>query len=914
MSSKKRVFLLDGMALVYRAHFAFMRNPITTSKGFNTSAIYGYLNTISDLKNKFQPDYLAVAFDTKEPTFRHEQYSEYKANRDAMPEDLSAALPYVFEITEKMNIPILKLPGYEADDIIGTLAKRLASDKVEVYMVTPDKDYAQLVDENIIMYRISTKGPQIMGIPEILESWNIERIDQVVDILGLMGDSSDNIPGVPGVGPKTAEKLIAKYGTVEGVLDHVNELKGKQKEKFIEFKDQALLSKELVKIHLEVPFQATLDDLQPKEPNLEALQKIFGSLEMGRIGKRMFGDSFQADKLQGAEDGENSQKEITKLSIDDWGKDYRFVQTDEDFRELKGRLASASEFCFDSETTSLNPEEAEMIGLAFAFAPGDAWYISLDAEQDLLAPLRLDELKIYFEKEGLKIGHNLKYDLEVLHHLGIQVQGPFADTMLADYILDPDQRHSMDNAALRHLNYQCISISSLIGENKKEQISMREVPIEKVARYAAEDADVTFRLYQDLSKKIEEEKLQAVFSMENSLLPVLLNMQLEGIRIDLDALNEISTQFADEILTLETHIFDMAEEEFNIDSPKQLGIVLFEKMELEEKPKKTKTGQYATNEQVLQGLAGKHEIVAKVLAYRGLKKLKNTYLDKLPSYLSTKDQRIHTTFNQALTATGRISSEKPNLQNIPIRTPEGRLVRKAFIPRDKDHTILSIDYSQIELRIIASLANDENLIKAFKTGEDIHTETAAYVFGVTPLEVSRDMRSKAKMVNYGIAYGMSAFGLSQRLNISRNEAKDIIDRYFNAFPGIQIFMNEITQEAKENGYVTTLTGRRRYLRDINSKNNVARNAAERNAINSPIQGTAADMIKIAMVNVAKVMKEKQTKSRLLLQVHDELLIDMHKEEASWLPELMIREMEQAMKLKVPVIVDHGIGQNWLEAH
>ncbi len=923
MTDNGKLFLLDGMALAYRAHFAMIRNPRVTSTGFNTSAIFGFINTLQDIINNRGPTHLAVAFDTSEPTFRHREYPEYKATRDAMPEDLSAALPGIFDVVEALNIPILRYPGYEADDVIGTLARRATEQGLETYMVTPDKDFAQLVSEHVHQYKPGRNGVQILGLEEVLDAWGVARVDQVVDVLGLMGDSSDNVPGVPGVGPKTAQKLIAKYGTVEDVLAHTDELKGKQKENLVNHADDARLSKKLVTINTAVPVTHTLDDLERREPDLERLKELFEQYEFRALGRRFFGDDFQVtytgsgrvgvQATDGVEAPAAADEELKALAA--VKHDYRIADSPEKISALAAELAQQTAFCFDLETTSKDAREAAIVGVAFAWEPHTAWYVPLP-EASLLGLMDLDPLRPVLADPAItKIGQNLNYDLSVLRWHDILVDGPIFDTMLAHYVIDPEARHNLDYLAQVYLNYRTIAYSELVSDDDaKAGKTLRDVDTRVVADYCCEDVDITLQLKEVLEPQLTEYGVDRVFAFECGLVPVLVDMQHEGVRLDGRSLEEFSAELDEEIEDYENSIYEQAGMHFNIDSPKQIGQVLFDILKLVKNPKKTKSGQYATNEQVLQRLAGKHQIVRDILEYRQMRKLKTTYVDMLPESIHGQTGRIHTTFNQAVVATGRMASVNPNLQNIPIRTERGREIRKAFVASGPDFVLLSADYSQIELRIIASISGDDGLIAAFNSGADIHSATAARVYGIAIEDVTKEMRSKSKMVNYGIAYGMSAFGLAQRLNISRYEAADIIKSYFMAFPGIQQYMDETIAFARENGYVKTLMGRRRYLRDINSRNGASRGAAERNAINAPIQGTAADMIKIAMVKIYRRLGESDCKSRMLLQIHDELLFDLHRGEQEELTPMIRQEMEQALPLKVPVEVDIGTGDNWLEAH
>lgn len=925
----KTLYLLDGMALVYRAHFAFITRPILTSKGRNTSAIYGFTNTLLELLENRRPTHIAVAFDTSAPTARHELYPEYKAQREAMPEDLATAIPDVKRLLAAFNVPVLERDGFEADDIIGTLARRAEKQGYdEVFMVTPDKDYGQLVDTHTRMYKPGRKGGEveILGPEEICAQWGIGHPEQVIDILGLMGDSSDNIPGVPGIGPKTAQKLIAEFGSVEALIARVDEVKGKMKDKIKENEEQARLSRKLVVIDCEVPLEKDPDDLLLGERDDAALQKLFIEFEFNSIGKRLYGEGFNAGRGQAPKEVQGDlfassssdmpllQPKLKKLA--DVRHDYHWVDGAGGADALKpvlSALLAAEKVCFDLETTGLDVLDTEIVGIAFCLKPGAGWFVGMTPETENAV---LEELSPFWTHEGiLKIAHNLKFDLGVLFSKGVEVRGPFADTMVAHALLEPDQRHGMDELAATKLNYAPIPISDLIGPKGKPQGSMRDVAPKKLTEYAVEDADITLQLYQALMPKLDAAEQRRVFEqIEMPLVPVLTRMELEGIRLDVEDLAAFSERLGRRLEVLEKRVFELAGESFNLNSPKQLGVILFDKLQIAEKVKKTKTGQYSTNEQTLQGLAGKHEIIDIILEYREAGKLKSTYVDALPKQVHPKTGRVHTRYMQTGAATGRLSSIDPNLQNIPIRTELGREIRKAFVPRGEGFVLLAADYSQIELRLMAHLSGDKAMREAFAEGLDIHAATAAKVYGVSLEEVSSDMRRKAKMVNFGIIYGISAFGLSQRLAIPRTEAKEIIDAYFAQYPGVKAYMKRIPEEARSKGYVETLCGRRREIRDIDSRNQTIRQGAERTAINSPIQGTAADMIKLAMVSVDRLLREKKTRSRLLLQVHDELVFDLAEEEADELMPAISDALRDALTLEVPVVVEMGTGPNWLAAH
>ncbi|MET4081124.1 DNA polymerase-1 [Pedobacter sp. UYP30] len=933
----KKLFLLDGMALMYRAHFALSKNPRFTSTGINTSAVMGFTNTLLEVINKEQPTHIAVVFDTAAPTERHIVYEAYKAQRQAMPEDLAAAMPYVIKLITGFNIPVITSDGYEADDIIGTLAKKAEKKGFQVFCMTPDKDFAQLVSENIFMYKPSRmgNGMEILGVKEILAKWEIENVLQVIDILGLWGDAVDNIPGIPGIGEKTSKLLIQKYGSMENIIANSHELKGKQRENVENFAEQGLLSKKLATIILDVPIDLDEEDLLLCEPNRDLLEPLFAELEFRTLGRRVFGDEFsvgiakttegiQTDLFGGNMGGEVVYKSLTEeeptevlpvKTIEDTEHDYKLVENEEARAALIKILLAEARISFDTETTSTDANMAELVGLSFAINPGEAFYIPLSANR-AEAQVILDEFKVVLENEAIeKIGQNIKYDILVLSWYGVQVKGKLFDTMLAHYLIDPDTRHGMDVLAENYLNYAPISITKLIGPKGKNQGNMRDVPVIDVVDYAAEDADVTLQLahiFEPMLKELNAAKLAD--EIENPLIYVLADIEREGVRIDVETLKIYSAELEKEIIQFEQNVYDKAGIKFNLASPKQLGEVLFDKLQLDPKAKKTKTGQYQTGEDVLLALAHKSDIVKDILEFRQLQKLKSTYVDALPLMVNPKTGRVHTSYNQAVAATGRLSSNNPNLQNIPIRTERGREVRKAFIPRDDNHILLSADYSQIELRIIAEISKEENMLEAFTNGIDIHTATAAKVYGVAIEDVDSNQRRNAKAVNFGIIYGQSAFGLSQNLNIPRKEAAEIIEQYFAQYPGIKRYMSDTMNFARENGFVETIMGRRRYLRDITSANQTVRGYAERNAINAPIQGSAADMIKIAMINIHKQMKAENLKSTMTMQVHDELVFDVLKSEKELMKEIIKDKMVNAMKLTVPIVVEVGEGNNWLEAH
>ncbi len=948
--SRKKLFLLDGMALVYRAYFAFSQNPRITSYGFNTSAIFGYANTVLDILKKERPTHIGVSFDTAEPTARHIEYEAYKAHREEMPEDISKALPFIMRLTEALNIPILIKPGYEADDIIGTLAKKAEQQGFDVFMMTPDKDFGQLVSDHIFIYKPARLGNdyEIMGVPEVLKRWEITDIKQVIDILGMWGDAVDGIPGIPGIGEKTAKLLVQKYGSMEGLYEHTHELKGKQKEKVEANKEQAFLSKRLATIDINVPIEFEEDKLIFEPANREACEALFAELEFKTMAKRVFAPVEEESAAGSQRSAANSQQPIANSSFDLFNQGglgkpvavaptaeaeeipavpyknidntphiYHLVETAEQRADLINQLSALSEFCFDSETTGLDELTAEVVGLSFAWLPGIAYYVPVAADQTEAQQV-MNEFKPVFENEQIqKIGQNIKFDRSILLNYGIELKGKLFDTMLAHYLIDADLRHGMDFLSSTYLNYQPVSIETLIGKKGKGQLNMRDVEVEKIKEYAAEDADITLQLKNLFAPQLPERNAQKLFDeVEVPLLAVLNEMEREGIRINAQFLNDYSVELAKEIGTLEKRIHELAGVPFNIASPKQLGEVLFDHLKLDPKAKKTKTGQYQTGEDILQGLS-EHEIARCILDVRQLQKLKSTYVDALPQLVHPKTGRVHTSFNQAVAATGRLSSTDPNLQNIPIRTDKGREIRKAFVPRNEEYVLMSADYSQIELRVIASMAKEENMIEAFRQNIDIHTATAARVYNISIEEVTPEQRRNAKAVNFGIIYGQSAFGLSQSLGIPRKEAAAMIDEYFKQYPGIKQYMSNTIHFAQEHGYVETILGRRRYLRDINSKNFTVRGFAERNAINAPIQGSAADMIKVAMIHIADAMKNPKSeirKSKLILQVHDELLFDVHVSEVDSMTKLVQAQMEQALTLDVPIRAEVGTGQNWLEAH
>lgn len=924
--AEKRLYLLDAMALIYRAHFALIRSPRYTSGGLCTSAVFGVANTVLDIISRHEPTHIGVAFDTREPTFRHEVFPEYKAQRDALPEDIAEQFPLVDRLFEALNITMIRQPGFEADDIIGTLSREAEAAGFETFMVTPDKDYTQLVSDHVTMYKPGRQGgtAELLGVPEVLKQWQIERVDQVVDVLGLMGDASDNIPGVPGVGPKTAQKLIAKFGNMETLLDSTDQLKGKQKERIEEHREQALLSKELVTIRLDVPHEIQLEELAWRAYDKEKLKSLFVDLEFDTLGKRMFGKSFTAAPARQAVIREKRELEIQATLFDepvqektlkDIDHTYLTVTTKKARAALVKKLLAEKRICFDTETTGLDPRAALPLGMSFSIKKHHAWYVVIPDEEDMAMAI-LNEFRPVFENESIaKVGHNLKYDITLLKWHGIEVRGELLDTMLAHSMKEPEMKHGLDYLAKLYLGYRPIPTSDLIGEKGKEQRNMSDVPLEIVSEYACEDADVTLQVADAITPDIESRGVAEVcYQVECPLVPVLVDMEYEGIRLNVQALQAYSITLQGEIESLQQKIFQSAGREFNISSPKQLGVVLYDELQLVDKPKKTATGQYSTRESELIRLASKHEIVADVLDYRNAVKLKSVYVDQLPDAVNPATQKLHTHYSQTWTATGRLQSNNPNLQTIPIRKERGREIRAAFVPRDEDYLILAADYSQIELRIMAALSQDEGMLEAFNSKIDIHTATAAKVYKVGLDEVDREMRAKAKMVNFGILYGISSFGLQQRLNIPRQEANALIKNYFEKYPGVRAYIDTTIAFAEENGYVKTQTGRRRHLRDINSRNRTLKAAAERLAMNSPIQGTAADMLKLAMIKVHHALRDGGFKTKMLLTVHDELVFDMHKSEASKVMPVIEQCMKTALKLDVPIEIEMGTGENWLEAH
>ena len=929
--NQKRLFLLDAYALIFRGYYAFIKNPRINSKGLNTSAIMGFMNSLLEVIRKEKPNYLAVCFDKGGSQERFSIFPEYKANRDETPEAIRIAIPYIHKILDAMQIPIIEKEGYEADDIIGTLAKQAEQEGYTTFMVTPDKDYGQLVSENIFMYKPARGGKdtEIWGVEEVKQNFGVNSPEQVIDLLGMMGDAVDNIPGFPGVGEKTAQKLIQEFGSIENLLQNTDKLKGKLRENIENNAEKGLLSKRLARIILNVPVTFHKENFALSSPKMEEIIPIFEELEfrtmLGTLQK-----AFQQVNTSNTEYNlfnisENSQNIQLSLfdnpetsqykTIKDIEHSYYLIENKEDSYKLVSELLLQKEVCFDTETTSLNELEAELVGMAFSWEKHKGYYVLFPESKELTQEI-LEIFRPFFENSSItKIGQNLKYDIKVLAKYNIQVLGNLFDTMIAHYLLNPDGKHNMDILSENYLHYSPISIETLIGKKGKGQLSMRQVPPPEQKEYAVEDTDVTLQLKNIFEQQLQKYNAEKLFSqIESPLVQVLADMELEGIRIDVPFLKSLSDDIEKDIFSLQQAVYEQAGEIFNLSSPKQLGDILFEKLKLISKPKKTKTGQYATSEEILSELAPKHKIVSNVLEYRQLQKLQSTYIDALPKEVNSTTGRVHTTYMQAVTATGRLSSNNPNLQNIPIRTERGQQIRKAFVPRNEDYTLLSADYSQIELRVIAALSGEKNMIEAFLQNQDIHRSTAAKVFNVDIQSVTREQRSHAKTVNFGIIYGVSAFGLSNQTELSRSESKELIDTYYQTYPQLKVFINKQIHFARENGYVETILGRRRYLPDINSRNQVVRGAAERNAVNAPIQGSAADIIKIAMINIYNLLKDNKLKTKMLLQVHDELIFDVPKNELDFVKPLIKKTMEEAYQFAVPLVVDLGVGKNWLEAH
>ena len=925
-----KLFLLDAYALIYRAYYALIKSPRINSKGFNTSAILGFVNTLEDVLKKESPTHIGVAFDPSGPTFRHEAYKEYKAQREETPEAIRLSVPIIKDIIRAYKIPILEVPGYEADDVIGTLATEAGKRGITTFMMTPDKDYGQLVSENVFMYRpkYGDKEFDIMGIEEVKAKFNIESTSQVIDMLGLMGDSSDNIPGCPGVGEKTAQKLISEFGSIENLLEHTDQLKGAIKTKVESNVEKIKFSKFLATIKTDVPIELDMDSLKRETPDEEKLRSIFEELEFRTLLERVFkSDKKPAAKpapekqaLQGdlfgffADDNTEEQKNSSLKRLEDTDYDYQLIDTEDKINDFLRIILTKEIISLDTETTGTDAMSAELVGMSFSYKENQAFYVPVPQDREEAQKI-VDKFKPVFENEkSIKVGQNIKYDMIVLGNYGVSIKGQMFDTMIAHYVLQPELHHGMDYLAEVYLKYDTIKIEELIGAKGKNQRNMRDLPPTDIYKYACEDADVTLKLKNILEKELETNGVKELFEeIEMPLVPVLAYIERNGVRIDTEALKETSRHFTIRMREIEEEIYKLAGMEFNVSSPKQVGEVLFDRLKIVEKAKKTKTGQYVTSEEVLESLKGKHHIVEKILDYRGLKKLLSTYVDALPELINPKTGRIHTSFNQTVTATGRLSSSNPNLQNIPVRDDDGKEIRKAFIP-DDGCEFFSADYSQIELRIMAHLSEDDNMIEAFREEQDIHAATAAKIYKINIDEVTREQRSKAKTANFGIIYGISVFGLAERLNVDRKEAKELIDGYFENYPKVKAYMDESIRSARDKGYIETIFKRKRYLPDINSRNAVVRGYAERNAINAPIQGSAADIIKVAMIRIYKRFMDEGIKSKMILQVHDELNFSVLREEKEKVQQIVISEMEAAYKMKVPLLADCGWGQNWLEAH
>ena len=928
MEHSTKLFLLDAYALIYRAYYAFIKNPRVNSKGLNTSAILGFVNTLEEVINKEKPGYLGIAFDPSGPTFRHEAYEEYKAQRESTPEDIKLAVPIIKQIIKAYRIPILEVKGYEADDVIGTLAKQASKQNVETYMMTPDKDYAQLVEDNVFMYRpkYGDKEFEILGPEQVIEKYEISHQSQIIDLLGLMGDTSDNIPGCPGVGIKTAQKLIQEFGSIDNLLENTNKLKGALKKKVEENVEQIKFSKFLATIKIDVPIELNLEELKREEINKDELREIFDELEFKTLAERILKESdsptlnFQTGPIQGSlfeeftPNNTGEAKESKNTEVENVTKSYELIDNVNDITKLVQKLMKAKEIALDTETTGVEAMEAELVGISFSIKKHEAFYIPFSEKREEVEKT-LELLKpIFNNKESLKIGQNIKYDLLILKNYGIEIAGPMFDTMIAHYVVQPELRHNMDYLAEIYLNHTTIPIESLIGPKGKNQKSMRDLDPREVYIYGCEDADITLQLKEKLEKDlIANNALELFNTIEMPLVPVLVDMEYNGVLLDKKALKSLSKDFSERMNKLEKEIHEVAGEEFNVSSPKQVGEVLFDKLKIDEKAKKTKTGQYVTSEEVLLKYQDKHPVVSKILDYRGLKKLVSTYVDALPKLINKKTGKVHTSFNQTVTATGRLSSSNPNLQNIPIRNSDGKEIRKAFIP-EEGSLFFSADYSQIELRIMAHLSQDPNMLDGFLHGDDIHASTAAKIYKEDIKSVTSDQRRKAKTANFGIIYGISVFGLAERMQVDRKEAKDLIDGYFETYPEVKTYMDKSIDIAKDKGYVETISNRKRYLPDINSKNAIVRGFSERNAINAPIQGSAADIIKIAMINIHKRFINQNVRSKMILQVHDELNFSVLPEEKEKVQQIVIEEMRAAYSLSVPLKADFGWGSNWLEAH
>ena len=925
-----KLFLLDAYALIYRAYYALIKSPRINSKGFNTSAILGFVNTLEDVLKKESPTHIGVAFDPSGPTFRHEAYKEYKAQREETPEAIRLSVPIIKDIIRAYKIPILEVPGYEADDVIGTLATEAGKRGITTYMMTPDKDYGQLVSENVFMYRpkYGDKEFDIMGIEEVKAKFNIESTSQVIDMLGLMGDSSDNIPGCPGVGEKTAQKLISEFGSIENLLEHTDQLKGAIKTKVESNVEKIKFSKFLATIKTDVPIELDMDSLKREAPDEEKLRSIFEELEFRTLLERVFKSdkkpvvrpAQEKQAIQGdlfgffADDNTEEQKNSSLRRLEDTDYDYQLIDTEDKINDFLRIILTKKIISLDTETTNTDAMSAELVGMSFSYAENQAFYVPVPKDREEAQKI-VDKFKPVFENEkSIKVGQNIKYDMIVLGNYGVSIKGQMFDTMIAHYVLQPELHHGMDYLAEVYLKYDTIKIEELIGAKGKNQRNMRDLSPTDIYKYACEDADVTLKLKNILEKELETNGVKELFEeIEMPLVPVLAYIERNGVRIDTEALKETSRNFTIRMREIEEEIYKLAGTEFNVSSPKQVGEVLFDRLKIVEKAKKTKTGQYVTSEEVLESLKGKHEIVGKILEHRGLKKLLGTYIDALPELINPKTGRIHTSFNQTVTATGRLSSSNPNLQNIPVRNEDGKEIRKAFIP-DDGCEFFSADYSQIELRIMAHLSEDDNMIEAFREEQDIHAATAAKIYKINIDEVTREQRSKAKTANFGIIYGISVFGLAERLNVDRKEAKELIDGYFENYPKVKAYMDKSIRSARDKGYIETIFKRKRYLPDINSRNAVVRGYAERNAINAPIQGSAADIIKVAMIRIYKRFMDEGIKSKMILQVHDELNFSVLREEKEKVQQIVISEMEAAYKMKVPLLADCGWGQNWLEAH
>lgn len=935
MNQNSKLFLLDAYALIYRAYYAFIKNPRINSKGFNTSAILGFVNTLEEVLKKENPTHIGVAFDPPGPTFRHEAFEQYKAQREETPEAIRLSVPIIKDIIKAYRIPILEVAGYEADDVIGTLATEAGNQGITTYMMTPDKDYGQLVTDHVFMYRpkYGDKEFEVMGVEQVKAKFDIQSPAQVIDMLGLMGDSSDNIPGCPGVGEKTAQKLIAEFGSIENLLEHTDQLKGALKTKVETNREMIIFSKFLATIKVDVPIRLDMNSLVREQADEDTLRKIFEELEFRTLMERIFKkESSPASPIAGTlfnqengpvqgnlfeeftPDHTNEEKKSNLESLNSLSYDYQLIDTEEKRNEIVKKLLTSEILALDTETTGTDPMDAELVGMSFSITENQAFYVPVPAEREEAIKIVREFEPVFKNEKSLKVGQNIKYDMLVLQNYGIEVRGKLFDTMVAHYVLQPELRHNMDYLAEIYLHYQTIHIEELIGPKGKGQKNMRDLSPQEVYLYACEDADVTLKLKNILEQELKKNDAEKLFyEIEMPLVPVLVNIESNGVRLDTEALKQSSEHFTTRLQSIEKEIYTLAEGEFNIASPKQVGEILFDKLKIVEKAKKTKTGQYVTSEEVLESLRNKHDIIGKILEYRGLKKLLSTYIDALPQLINPKTGRIHTSFNQTVTATGRLSSSNPNLQNIPIRDEDGKEIRKAFIP-DDGCSFFSADYSQIELRIMAHLSEDKNMIDAFLSGYDIHAATAAKIYKVDIKEVTADMRRKAKTANFGIIYGISVFGLAERMNVDRKEAKELIDGYFETYPQVKSYMDKSIQVAREHGYVETIFHRKRFLPDINSRNAVVRGYAERNAINAPIQGSAADIIKVAMARIYERFKAEGLKAKMILQVHDELNFSVPAKEKEIVEQVVIEEMEKAYRMHVPLKADCGWGTNWLEAH